>query len=202
MTQKMRASWAQSYAEWAVLLLVAVALVAGWGVRAYAEGRVEHYTADGLTVAYPADWRPSKAADGTLRFRDLRAGGVPPTLSVRQASLARPEVAAEAVAMEADSLALTRGQNWTAYTTLSTDAQVTFRGQPARRVSYAYVQDGGNAFLQQVPVVMQGEDLVAYQAGRVYVFSLQAPESEFARVRRHLQTLVDSAVFELSGPSQ
>ncbi len=193
-SQRLRASWARSYAEWAVILLVAVALVAGWGVRSYAEGRVERYSAGGLTVAYPASWLPSTLADGTLRFRDMQAGGAPPTLSLRPATAADAQAAAQAVATEADGLALTRGQDLTAYTTLAT-SNTTYRGQPARRISYAYVQRGANAALQRLPTVMLGEDLVVYQAGRVYVFSLQASQDEFERVRPRFQAFVDSAAF-------
>ncbi|HOG47391.1 MAG TPA: hypothetical protein PLB78_12205, partial [Anaerolineae bacterium] len=60
---------------------------------------------------------------------------------------------------------------------------------------YAYVEDNANAFLQRLPVVMLGEDLVTYQQGRVYVISLQAPQDEFAEAQRRFQALLDSVSF-------
>jgi len=179
-----------------VVLVVAVALAAGWGVRYYAEGRVERYSADGVTVAYPATWMPSKAADGTLRFRETQAGGSAVSITVRGAAFANAQSAAQAVAAEADALTLDGKTNWIAYRILSNDAKATFRGQPARRISYVFVEDRPDAFQQYLPVVMLGQDVVTYQNGRVYVLSLQAPQSEFARAQHYFEALLDSAAFE------
>ncbi len=185
----------QSYGEWLVVLVVAVALVAGWGVKSYAETRAERFTAGGVTVSYPAGWLPSKAPDGTLRFRDTHAGGRPATITVRPAAAADARSAAEAVAAEAGGLALDRAMNWIAYHVLSADSRASFRGQPAQRLSYVYVDDSASVFEQHLPVVMMGEDLVTYQEGRVYVFSVQAPQGEFAQAQRHFEALVGSISF-------
>ncbi len=187
-------SRAQGYTEWAVILLVAVALVAGWAIKASAENAVEPYSANGITLSYPAHWMPSKPSDGSLRFRDTQAGGVPATITVRPASACSADAAASAVAAEAEGLILTHGSDLTAYSTLSTDS-AAFRGQPTRRVSYTYVEDNANAFMQSLPVVMLGEDLVTYQQGQVYVISLRAPQDEFAEAQRKFEALLGSIAF-------
>lgn len=189
------ASSKHGYAEWPVILLVALALLAGWATMSYAENQVEPYSADGLSLSYPAHWMPSRPTDGSLRFRDTQAGGVPATITLRPAIACAADVAAAAVAAEADGLALNRGRNLTAYSALSSDGSA-FRGQPARRTAYAYVEDNANAFLQRLPVVMLGEDLVTYQGGRVYVFSLQAPQDSFAEAQRRFVALLNSVSFE------
>lgn len=191
---KAQTSRAQGLAEWMVILLVAIALIAGWGLKASAENAVERYSANGITLSYPAHWMPSRPSDGSLRFRDTQAGGVPATITVRPASACSAEAAAATVAAEAEGLILTHGSNLTAYSTLST-ASAAFRGQPARRVSYAYVQDNANAFLQSLPVVMLGEDLVTYQQGQVYVISLRATQGEFAAAQGKFEALLGSIAF-------
>lgn len=185
----------QGHAEWLVVLVVAIALVAGWGLKSYAETRVERYTASGVTVLYPAGWLPSKAPDGTLRFRDTHAGARPAVITVRPAAAADAQSAAGAVAAEAGGLALDRAMNWIAYHVITADGKASFRGQPAQRVSYVYVDDSANVFQQSLPTVMMGEDLVTYQEGRVYVFSVQAPQGEFAQAQRHFEALVGSVSF-------
>ncbi|HPL29638.1 MAG TPA: hypothetical protein PLG21_16455, partial [Anaerolineae bacterium] len=126
------ASSKHGYAEWPVILLVVVALLAGWAIMSYAENQVQPYSANGISLSYPAHWMPSKPADGSLRFRDTQAGGVPATITLRPASACAAEAAAATVTAEADGLALNRGRNLTAYSALSNDSS-TFRGQPARR---------------------------------------------------------------------
>ncbi len=196
-TGRLRTSWSQNYAEWMVILVVAVALLAGWGVRTYAEswvGRASTATGPALTVSYPAWWL-SSADGGDLRFRDVRAGGVPPAIEVRAANAAQADQAVHALALEADSLSLGRGRELSAYRILSTDTKATYRGAPALEVSYVYVLDKADAFQQQLPVVMLGEDMLVYQAGRVFVFSLQAPQDGFDQAQRRFRALVDSATF-------
>lgn len=182
-------------AEWLAIALVAVALTAGWALKAHAENRVVRYQAQGVAVSYPAGWLPSQAEDGSLRFRDTRAGGAPATITLRPAAAADPEGAARAVAAEAESLTLANTQEWTAYRVLSSEANAPFRGQPARRLSYVFVHENPSAFQQHLPTVMLGENLVTYQQGRVYIFSLQAPQDEFARAQRRFQAFLGSVTF-------
>ncbi len=194
MVGRLRAAWAESYAEWMVILVVAVALAAGWGVKTFAENQVEPYSMAGVDVSYPAGWFASGPAAGVLRFRDTSSGGTPAQIEVRAATAVDAEAAAQALALEADALSLKRARELTAYRVLSSD-DARYRGQPALHISYVFVQDESNAFRQELPTVMLGEDLLAYQQGKIYVFSLQAPRGEFGGARRHFQALLGSAAF-------
>lgn len=191
MTCRLCAEWRENCGEWLVALVVVVALAAGWGLKAYAENAVEPYAADGLSVSYPAGWLASAPVEGVLRFRNAQAGGAAETLEVRLAA-AGAEPSVEALAIEADALSLERAQDLIAYRVLET-GHTTYRGQPALAVSYVYVADKPDAFQQYLPKVMLGEDLLTFQQERVVIFSLQAPQDEFAAARRYLQALLDSA---------
>ncbi len=195
-TNKLRAEWSATYAEWLVILAVVVALVAGWGIKSYAENQTARYTAGGLSVSYPVGWSASTTADGAMRFRDMRAGAAPPVFQVQSVRMAGASSVTQTLALEADALALSRAQDMTAYRILETDDAATFRGQPALRVSYVYVLDEPDAFQQHLPTVMLGEDLLTYQQENVVVFSMQAAQDEFDQARSRFRALLESAQFK------
>jgi hypothetical protein len=192
-TNQVKAGWNMWYAEWTVLLVVLIALTAGWGVRSFAVNQTQSYSANGITVAYPYGWSAASTPEGALRFKDKQAGGVAPVLEVRVRPLASSTSITSTLAVEADALALTRAQQLTAYRTLETD-EIQFKGQPAWRVTFAYVWDQPNAFEQHVPVVMLGEDVLTLQQGRLVVFSRQASERDFEALEAHFAVLQNTAV--------
>mgnify|MGYP005841778633 FL=1 len=183
----------RDHSPWLVWLLVAVALVAGWALKAYAENLTESYSAGGITVRYPAGWVASGGDDGVLRFRDARAGGVAPVLEVRSYPGPVGQDVTAALTVQADALALTRARELSAYRTLDSDYAARWRGQPALRVTYAFVRDLPNPGLTSPPTVVLGEDLMVLTRGRVVVFTLQAPEDLYPRLRGRLEALTASA---------
>ena len=192
-----RRPWERQTAEWLVIVLVVVALMAGWGLKSYAESRTARHIwgEAGVTLSYPLGWLASSPEPDTLRFRDTRAGGVAPALEVRACAAAEGQPISQTLILQADALALSRAQELLAYRILESDATGVYRGAPLLRVSYVYVREEGDPFQQHLPTVMLGEDLLVYQQGRVFVFSLQAAEDGFASLRGHLRSLLDTAVF-------
>ncbi len=190
--KNVRASLGDTYAEWAVIVVLLIALAIGWGIKAATENQMLPYTANGLTISYPSDWSASTTAEGVLRFRDVRAGGVPPVIEVRAIDAADAAVITQTLALEADSLALTRAQELTAYRILEMDDTVAFRGQAALRVSFVYVMDEPSAFEQHLPVVVLGEDWLTWQQGKILVFSRQAPQDAFDKTGPYFQRVMDS----------
>jgi hypothetical protein len=199
----LRAVWDAKRAEWLVILVAIVALAAGWGVRNYAENQVRPYwltdrgagAEQALYLSAPARWLSSRPADGVLRLRDVRAGGLAPTLEARVITIGGVQPFEQLLALEADALSLSRAQELTAYRILEMDDAVTLNGQPALRVSYVYVHDQPHAFEQHLPVVVLGEDLLTYQQGYLVVLSVQAAQGEFDRARRHYEGFLGSAAF-------
>jgi hypothetical protein len=181
-------------AEWIIILMVVVALAAGWGIKSFAENQTVRYTAGDIGLTYPAGWSAS-TADGVTRFRDTRAGGAPSTLEVRSIGAAGATSITQTLALESDALSLSRAQDLTAYRILDADGTATFRGGLALRVSYVYVLDEPDAFEQHLPVVMLGEDVLTYQDERVVIFSVQAAQDEFNRAHQRFQALLDSVTF-------
>lgn len=178
--------------EWLVILMVIVALLAGWGVKSLAENQVSLYQMGNLSLAYPAGWSVS-TSDGVTTFKDMRSGGAPPVIQIATIPIVAARPATQTLALEADALALSRAQELVAYRILEMDDTATLHGQPALRVSYVFVLDEPDAFEQHLPLVMLGKDLLTCQGDQVIVFSLQAAQAEFEQAQRHFHKLVDSA---------
>jgi len=183
----------RDWSQWLVIALVIVALAAGWGVKAYAEGLSVRYSGAGVSVLYPAGWVAS-ATEDMLRFRDARSGALPPVLEVHSYPAGAGGEAAALLGIQADALALNRARELPEYRTLEANA-ITLQGQPALQVSYAFVKDPPNPAYAGLPTVMVGEDLLMLREGRVYVFTLQAPQEQFSRLRSRLQAMINSARF-------
>ncbi|MGQ9683966.1 MAG: hypothetical protein ACUVX9_15655 [Anaerolineae bacterium] len=186
-------AYRRGLSTWLVWLVVAVALAGGWALKAYAENLSETFARGGVSVRYPAGWVASESDEGVLRFRDPRAGGVAPILEVRSYPGAAGQGVTAALTVQADALALTRARVLSAYRTLETDYGATWRGRPALRVTYAFVRDLPNPALANPPVVVLGEDLMVLDGDRVIVFTLQAPEDQYPRLRGRLEALTASA---------
>jgi len=80
---KRRETWAEAL----VLGLVALALIAGWALKQYAERRTLVFSGGTLSLSYPFGWTFSDQG-GIVRFRDMRSGGVPAEFAVRTAQIA------------------------------------------------------------------------------------------------------------------
>lgn len=176
------------WADWAVVALVAAALIAGLVLREVVLSRAMRYTtAAGISVQYPADWVREIGDDPLLRARDPRGGEFDTVLELRS----RPLAADADPAIVLDALALERGSQVTAYKTLSTD-QVLVGGETATRRTFAYVHVDRNPYVDRLPVVVQGMDLALRDDGRVIVATFLAGADDFDANYRYFRAFVES----------
>lgn len=182
----------ETWAEALVLGLVALALLAGWALRGYAVWRTSLFAGETLSVSYTYGWTLSEQG-GTVRFRDMRSGGIPAEFAVRAVQIVGITSITQTLAFEGDAMILSRAAEMPAYRVLESDSHFQVQGQPALRISYAFVHDDPNAFQQHLPVIMLGEDVLTYQREHLIVFSLQAPEADYSAAQRRFYALVESA---------
>ncbi len=182
----------ETWAEALVLGLVALALLAGWALRDYVGRRTLLFAGETFSVSYPYGWTLSKQGE-TVRFRDMRSGGIPAEFAVRTMQIAGITSITQTLAFEGDAMILSRAAEMPAYRVLESDNRFQVQGQPALRIAYAFVHDDPNAFQQHLPVVMRGEDVLTYQGERLVVFSLQATEADYATAQRRFYAFVESA---------
>ncbi len=175
--------------SWIVVALVVVALLAGWGVKAAAEGRTAAVEAEGLQLRYPAGWVRVSVEPPVLLRAEEWLGPARSAITVQRRPL--PAVQNPLRAAQ-QTLTMERARTWTAYRTLETDEAATVAGRAATRVAFAYVETNPNPYLETMPVVMYGEDYLIQVGNDVYVVTLTAPEAYYSRVQKALQSVVRS----------
>lgn len=179
------------WADWAVIVLVAVALILGWVLRESILSRTVPFTA-GTDVSgrCPATWVRETGTDPLLRVRDPLSGAFGATLELRVRALA----AETQPALVLDALALERAREVSAYQTLSTD-QVRARGEDATQRTFTYVEVNRNPYLNRLPVVVQGVDLALRDGDRVVVVTFLASAEDFDAYQRYFHAFVESLLY-------
>ena len=178
-------------ATWLVLALVIVALLVGWALRVSAETRTISTRVDDLQLRYPEGWVKADV-DGAMLF-EARDPWATPAHSL--ITLERRPVASgveNAMGLLAQTLSIQRGQEWTAYRVLETDASADVKGGQGTVVRFAYIDASPNPFYDVAPVLMYGEDRLFQVGDNVYIVTAAAAEDNWPKVRRALDALVDS----------
>jgi hypothetical protein len=190
-TRTVRDRWA----DWAVVGVVAVALMLGCVVKAQTEGQRASHTdsGSGLTVHYPDHWLLRQ--DDNLAFRavDPGAGEFKTMVQVRVWPVdATHEVTAN-LSIVLNNASLARAQEVTAYRLHGISPGVEIKGEPTLEASYVYVTDSSDPFFQRIPAVVLGLDVALVREDGAYVFSLLAADDEFGDAERAFRRFVESA---------
>ncbi len=131
----------------------------------------------GIVAAYPRGWLlDESSADYIFRVRDMTANGFSTTLQVA----AQPVSAATSARNIFDSLTLSRAQVLAAYNVISEDIFQLPDGTDTSSMTYSYVNTQVNPFLQNIPVVVQGIDILVIARGQAIIISFLEESSRFA----------------------
>jgi hypothetical protein len=182
----------ERWADWAVVALVAVALVLGWRLREAILSRTIPFTFTGAGISgrCPADWVRETGDDPLLRARNPLGGAFGTVLELRS----RPLAAEAQPALALDALALERADQTTAYQTLTTD-QVLVGGETATRRTFTYVHVDRNPYVNRLPVVVRGMDLALRDDDRVVIVTFLAGVDDFDAHHRYARAFVASLEF-------
>jgi hypothetical protein len=143
----------------------------------------------GILAFYPQNWLIDTSGEYVFRVRDMSRSGFKTTFQVGVEPIG-------ADAMErniADRLTLDRLQTLTAYQVLSQQPYLLLDERPAQAVSYTFVSSDASPFLQGVPAVVRGLDILTISGGQAIVITYLADanvfEQEFSRFEQFLQRL-------------
>ncbi len=180
-----------------VIALFAVALIAGWGLRSWAEARATAFTAldANLSLSYPDSWTLQTKKGTLLSIRDLRSHGTfKATFSVEVREL--DPTASKPIQALAELYAEEREQELSAYRVLAiSDSEVD--GLEAVRISYAYEDEPTEGrFQRSLPVVVEGVDVLVIHGSNLYIFSFAAPATTFSEEVETLDAILDSVNLE------
>jgi hypothetical protein len=162
-----------------VVLMITLALMFGLGIRQRELGRtVSHVDREaGIEMRYPAGWLLDSADPAyTLRVSDPNAR---PFKTLYQITIV-PASGQTTVRNVLDTLTLQRSSELSAYRVLDVGQQ-SLGGQDLIRMNFVFVETDPNPFIQRLPVVVLGTDVVLIDAERAIVVTYMAKQDTFER---------------------
>ncbi len=160
-----------------VVVTVLAAIATGLALRQRAASQTWLYESReaGIQVLYPAEWLVDERGDYVVRIRDPRSR---PFKTQYQIAIS-PAGGQTSIRNVLDSLTVQRSTNLAAYRVLSVQ-DVAARGTTLTQMSFAFVDADPNPFIQRLPVVVQGVDIVIRDGDRVIIVTYMADENTFA----------------------
>lgn len=182
--------------RWASLLVVVVTLVgvgAGLLVKDQVIGSTVAYRdlGAGILARYPENWLLDTAGDYVFRVRDPESGAFLTTLQVRVTSIG--EDSAERNIL--DTLTLQRARTLAAFKTLRSVPFELPDGEAAIRFEYVYAATEANPFLEPIPVVVRGVDIVTIKRGQAIIVTFRVEADRFDDEAWRLDQLLASLEF-------
>lgn len=179
-----------------VMVTVAVALLLGWALKSAVQGRTALYSDGVVRLAYPAAWVVSQDEEGQALLRDARAASSLFDRQVRVTHRPRPASGlpgASPLTEAATAWTLSRAQELNSFRNLATEEGLTVDGQPAIRVTYAYVADPAAALGRPgIPVVVHGSDTILVVGDTMTVLTGQAAQEDWAAFEPALAKILAS----------
>lgn len=143
----------------------------------------------GIEAQYPAGWLLDTSGDYVMRVRDMSRTGYKTTIQVS----IQPVSADTSERNIVDRLARTRARTLTAYSVSPAEPFALREDLDAQSVFYSYVSRETSPFLEGIPQVVAGTDILAIARGQVIIVSFRSEASEFDALypvfERFLQTL-------------
>lgn len=144
----------------------------------------------GIRVEYPRNWLIDSAGNYVFRVRDISRPGFKTTIQVA----VQPASPSTTTRNIVDSLGLSRSQVLSSYTVYSIQPfTLPDQEEPALAVRYTYVAAETNPFLQSIPVVVEGIDVLTIRRGQVVIITFLADarsyDQEVAFFDRFLESL-------------
>ncbi|MBN1582641.1 MAG: hypothetical protein JXA89_18165 [Anaerolineae bacterium] len=162
------------YAELLVIIVVLIALLVAWGVKAGAQARAVHININGFQASYGHDWiRQETVTPEILRIFDPGSGArFGTTIIVTRLDHTDTN---EQVARVFNQERL-RNQDFFQFLDGET---IQWRGRETYRNQFAYVYVSPDLLNPQLPVVLHGMDYVFQNGATTYVVTLLVDESVY-----------------------
>ncbi|MBZ0296063.1 MAG: hypothetical protein K8L99_26115 [Anaerolineae bacterium] len=171
-------SFRQRWNHYLVLAFGVIGLMIGLNLRDSALNATTLYTnvQAGISASYPENWLLDEDGDYIFRVRDASNVGFKTTIQVA----ARPVSASASTRSILDSLTLNRAQTLAAYTVLSERPYTLPDEVQAVAMAYTFVSSDPNPFLQGVPVVVEGLDILTIQRGQAIIVTFLSDSDTYA----------------------
>jgi hypothetical protein len=185
--------------RWASYLTIGMAIL-GLLIGVFLRSRVINATSfyqnsqNGISGRYPANWLLTEADEGeNVVFRVENPAAFPfKTLMQVALRISGPDEQANDVR---DQLNISRASQFFAYRALDTSPITLADGSNALKMNYAYVANDPNPFVQSVPIVVQGVDIIVLRNRQVLIISYRAESSTFDQDYHYFDAFLRSLQF-------
>jgi len=162
----------QRWSHLLTILLGIVSIVVGIGLRDRALNATQRYVDSqaGIEAEYPLGWLLDTGADYIFRVRDMAAAGFKTTIQVSVQPVSTEMTENDVLT----SISLRRSQVLTAYNPVAPESFVMPNEEIAVAARHAFVATDLNPFLESVPVVVLGIDILTIKGGQVLVVTFRA----------------------------
>ena len=167
----------QRWGHYLVLIFGVIGLAIGLNLRNTVLNASAFYTDSraGVSALYPQNWLLDTDGDYVFRVRDVIESGFKTTIQVS----VHPVGAATESRNILDSLTLNRSQTLAAYEVLSREPFVLPDETMATSMTYTYVAAETNPFLQSIPQVILGIDVLTIKRGQAIIITFLTDAEQF-----------------------
>ena len=168
----------QRWSHYFVLLFGITGFIIGFNLRNSTLNTTATYANPraGITANYPQQWLLDEAGeDYIFRIRDMSASGYKTTIQV-SARAVSPVTTSRNIF---DTLTLERAQTRAAYNVINQDQFVLPDETRTPAMWYTFVAVQSNPFLQDIPVVIEGIDILIIERGQAIIVTLLSDLQNF-----------------------
>ena len=167
----------ERWSHYFVFIYALIALVIGFQLRSSTLEATVLYTNPqaGIRALYPQRWLIDNAGDYVFRVRDVTQIGFKTTMQVDVQPVSINTSARNLL----DTLSLNRMQTLSRYSVLENVPYMLPNDQEATAMRYVYVEGSDNPFLESVPTVVEGIDILAIRRGQAIIITFLSDSRTF-----------------------
>ncbi len=187
-------SFRQRWSHYLALMFAVAGLLIGLNLRDSTLNVTTQYTNPqaGITALYPQNWLLEEGgSDFIFRVSDTAALGYNTSIQVA----VRPISSETSARNIFDSLTLARAQTLAKYEVIAEDAFVLPDETTTSAMTYVFVSSPTNPFLQSIPVVVEGIDILIIERGQAIIVSFLSSADTFEENLPMLQEFLRSLEF-------
>jgi hypothetical protein len=172
-----------------VMMMVVFAISAGLLLQQQTSNQTTNYESRtaGISARYPAGWLVDERGNYVARIRDPKARPFKTQFTIAVV----PSGGQTTTRNVLDAITIQRSADLAAYRVLSIE-DVAQGGTPQKVLRFAYVDADPNPFIQRLPVVVLGLDIVIPNGNRSIVLTYMADQATFENQRPTFDRFVAS----------
>jgi hypothetical protein len=167
----------QRWSHYFVLIYAVVAVVIGYNLRTSTLNATVSYVNSevGIRAFYPQRWLIDSSGSYVFRVRNLAQLGFKTSIQVD----VQPVTINTSARNLLDTLSLRRVSTLSGYRVLSRQPYVLPDEQEATAMVYVYVSTGDNPFLETIPTVVEGMDILTIRRGQAIIVTFLSNATTF-----------------------